>query len=363
MQRLTESDVLLPSTSNLFRTSDNGEGDATGDMLSPEGDVTAVEPSGGIQDQHECQSSNPAEVSTEIATEEPEKDAGQLLRPTLDQKDGAEKIEAENAETTSPITQSSMRGAGSGPDAPRSPLVESHTGRKFEALLENRDFHILAQLWREQRQQPETFNATLAQWRQTKPQLIKDIFALGLIKVEEIWKNPNFEALGQRYGVMSTRDVPQRAPVQPMRGSNPGRAIEVQRRDPTDILPALMSSQFPFRDPFRDPFFRGSPFQDHFGHSLLFDRTFPGPQGRQQARNIGFQQGSTNIPPRPQTTKVTCDVKEIVCNQCKEKFNENGGFHCWTCKGGDFDVCASCVKNNIGCLNQDHELAPWMKSR
>ena len=45
----------------------------------------------------------------------------------------------------------------------------------------------------------------------------------------------------------------------------------------------------------------------------------------------------------------------ITCDECEAKI-EDVHSHCAVCKGGDYDICESCIDGGKFCLNKDHQL-------
>jgi hypothetical protein len=98
------------------------------------------------------------------------------------------------------------------------------------------------------------------------------------------------------------------------------------------------------------PPFGNSPFDEFFQTPRVRGSGLPAQQGR------GQQQQASPAEPARQGMRT---VESIKCNVCGERFAATGGFHCTICKGGDFDVCSTCVGNNVGCLNRNHVLRKW----
>lgn len=121
--------------------------------------------------------------------------------------------------------------------------------------------------------------------------------------------------------------------------------IALQRQPPVQRAPARRAPADPFamHSFFRsDPFFR-DPFAEVFGMSR--DHIVLGP--RRAAHQPLSRKGGQRV------------ASSVKCDQCNQQFGDDLGYHCQLCKGGDFDVCAACVSNNVGCLDRRHRLVAW----
>jgi len=231
------------------------------------------------------------------------------------------------------------------PDRPKQPATSGATQATpnlnidaLRNLCNDPDFNLLQRVYQER---PQAFDTAVQSVMRKSPHVIDTM---------KKWPAKVIEALleGKTVHCKETND----GKIQ----------FTAENRLPTSPRPPVGRQSVPV-DPLSA--FFGNTF---FGSGILFDDFMFGMHASPfaTARSSFFTGPANRGPQRPgpprqitpssSSQRPSNNASGRKCDACGDQFKGVGYFNCAICKGGDFNVCVTCVRNNIGCSNIKHVL-------